>query len=79
MAQGGPACIATVRLFTSWLIYYVNSQAIKQEVRLLQRGFNFKQLCFALQCFKSETSRNYFVLTKEINILVLVATCLALC
>lgn len=29
MSLGGPAWIAKVRLFTSWLIYYVHSQAIK--------------------------------------------------
>lgn len=39
------ARIARRRLFTSWVIYYVHSQAIKQEVRLIQQcEFNFKQL-----------------------------------
>lgn len=37
MTLGGPARIARWRLFTSWVIYYVHSQAIKQEVRLLQQ------------------------------------------
>lgn len=69
MSPGGPAWIATVRLFTSWLIYYVHSQAIKQEVRLLQSGFSFKQLLLGLKCLESETGGNYFVLTMEINTL----------
>ncbi len=49
MRLRGPALITTVRLLISRLIYYVHSQAIKQDVRLPHMGFKFKKEFFGLK------------------------------
>ncbi len=69
MSLGGPSsdCYGEAVYITVDLL--CPFKAIKQAVRLLQSGFNFKQLLFGLKCLESETGGNYFVLTMEINIL----------
>lgn len=71
MTLGSTALIATVRLFTSLLIYYVHSQAIKQEVRLLQGGLTIKQQTFGLNCFQYKTVGIYpLFLQKKLSVRV---------